>query len=178
SRSPMPRRGSAASTSCSSTRRRCGSSATIPWRPRRARSPRDAARSSSRWALGARPTSPGDRSAPRCSRRREARFATATRRASGVVGLGGAGAAGRGGGGAGGGGRAEGGGAPEKPLLTAPTQAEVLSYWSRAGFFAEAAALFEIHGRVPKIKAQDESDVFLPLTPVRAAEHVDPVVSQ
>ena len=66
----------------------------------------------------------------------------------------------------------------DKPLLTAPTQAEVASYWARAGFFREAAELFEIHGRVPRVKPADESDVLLPVTPVRGAEDVHAVVSK
>src|SRR5206468_3747470 len=65
----------------------------------------------------------------------------------------------------------------EKPLLTAPTHADVLRYWARAGFFREAAELFEIHGRVPRVKG-DESAVLLPVTPVRAAEDVHAVVSR
>ena len=65
----------------------------------------------------------------------------------------------------------------ERPLLTAPTQTEVLTYWTRAGFFREAAELFEIHGKLPRVKAADESDVLLPVTPVRAAEDVHAVVS-
>ncbi|HEX4599817.1 MAG TPA: ATP-binding protein [Gemmatimonadales bacterium] len=69
-------------------------------------------------------------------------------------------------------------GAADKPLLTAPTHGEVLSYWARAGFFREAAELFEIHGRVPKPKAEDESDVLVPVTAVRAAEDVHAVVSK
>jgi hypothetical protein len=44
-------------------------------------------------------------------------------------------------------GQAAGGG--EKPLLTVPTSADVAGYWARAGFFREAAELFEIHGKVP-----------------------------
>jgi anti-sigma regulatory factor (Ser/Thr protein kinase) len=70
------------------------------------------------------------------------------------------------------------GGGAEKPLLTAPTNAEVLSYWTRAGFFREAAELFEIHGKVPRGKAQQESDMLLPVTAVRAAEDVHAVVSR
>ncbi|HYS20811.1 MAG TPA: ATP-binding protein [Gemmatimonadales bacterium] len=65
----------------------------------------------------------------------------------------------------------------ERPLLTAPTNPEVLSYWGRAGFFREAADLFEIHGRVPRLKSPTDSDVLLPVTPVRAAEDVHQVVS-
>ncbi|MGH7569523.1 MAG: ATP-binding protein [Gemmatimonadales bacterium] len=68
----------------------------------------------------------------------------------------------------------------EKSLLTAPTNAEVASYWARIGFFREATELFEIHGRYPKARggAPPESDVLLPVTPVRAAEDVHGVVSR
>jgi hypothetical protein len=69
-------------------------------------------------------------------------------------------------------------GTADKPLLTAPSHAEVLSYWVRAGFFREAGELFEIHGRVPKPKAEEESDVLVPVTAVRAAEDVHAVVSK
>ncbi len=74
-------------------------------------------------------------------------------------------------------GQAARGGGGERPLLTAPTHGDVLSYWSRAGFFREAAALFEIHGKVPKVKPVEESDVLLPVTAVRAVEDVHAVVS-
>jgi anti-sigma regulatory factor (Ser/Thr protein kinase) len=91
----------------------------------------------------------------------------------GLVGLLAAGAAARrrAGGGEGGGGGAE------RPLLTVPASAEVVSYWARAGFFREAADLFEVHGKVPKTKPATESEVLLPVTPVRAAEDVHVVVS-
>ena len=72
----------------------------------------------------------------------------------------------------------QGSGSAEPPLLTAPTHAEVASYWARAGFFREAAELFEIHGRVPRGKPREESDVLLPVTPVHAAEDVHEVVSK
>src|SRR3989441_12709335 len=65
----------------------------------------------------------------------------------------------------------------ERPLLTAPANPDVVSYWARAGFFREAADLFEIHGKVPKTRPAVESDVLLPLMPVRAAEDVHAVVS-
>src|SRR5690349_4741709 len=65
----------------------------------------------------------------------------------------------------------------ERPLLTVPTNSEVLSYWTRAGFFKAAESLFEIHGRVPRGKAVEDSDVLLPVTAVRAAEDVHEVVS-
>src|SRR5439155_22390207 len=68
-------------------------------------------------------------------------------------------------------------GSAEPPLLTAPTHTEVLTYWTRAGFFREAAELFEIHGKLPRVKPAEQSDVLLPVTPVRAAEDVHAVVS-
>jgi anti-sigma regulatory factor (Ser/Thr protein kinase) len=64
----------------------------------------------------------------------------------------------------------------ERPLLTAPTAPEVLSYWTRAGFVAAAQDLFEIHGRIPRGKPAVDSDVLLPATAVRAAEDVHEVV--
>jgi anti-sigma regulatory factor (Ser/Thr protein kinase) len=75
-------------------------------------------------------------------------------------------------------GQAAGHGKSERPLLTAPANGDVLRYWARIGFFREAALLFEIHGRYPKTKAEPESDVLLPVTPVRAAEDVHEVVSR
>src|SRR6266540_3490517 len=65
----------------------------------------------------------------------------------------------------------------ERPLLTAPANPDVVSYWARAGFFREAGDLFEVHGKVPKAKVATESEVLLPVTPVRAAEDVHAVVS-
>ncbi|HEY6785532.1 MAG TPA: ATP-binding protein [Gemmatimonadales bacterium] len=65
----------------------------------------------------------------------------------------------------------------ERPLLTIPANPRVLSYWTRAGFFQQAATLFEIHGKVPKLKTSEESDLLLPVTAVRAAEDVHQVVS-
>jgi hypothetical protein len=65
----------------------------------------------------------------------------------------------------------------ERPLLTAPANPDVVSYWARAGFFREAGDLFEVHGKVPRTKPAVESEVLLPVTPVRAAEDVHAVVS-
>jgi len=53
----------------------------------------------------------------------------------------------------------------------------VATYWARAGFFRAAGDLFEIHGKLPRIKPASESDVLLPVTVVRAAEDVHEVVS-
>ncbi len=65
----------------------------------------------------------------------------------------------------------------ERALLTAPANPDVVSYWARAGFFREAGDLFEVHGKVPRTKPATESEVLLPVTPVRAAEDVHAVVS-
>jgi hypothetical protein len=61
--------------------------------------------------------------------------------------------------------------------LTAPANPDVVSYWARAGFFREAGDLFEVHGKVPRTRPAVESEVLLPVTPVRAAEDVHAVVS-
>ena len=61
-----------------------------------------------------------------------------------------------------------------KPLFTAPEDANVASYWAKAGFFAQAAELFEIHGKVPKRKAEEESHMLLPVTAIRALERFNP----
>ncbi len=64
------------------------------------------------------------------------------------------------------------------PVFTAPTAEEVKRYWAKTGFFAAAAEFFEIHGRVPRIKPDERSDVLLDVTPVRASEDVHTVVGK
>jgi anti-sigma regulatory factor (Ser/Thr protein kinase) len=64
----------------------------------------------------------------------------------------------------------------ERPLFTVPAQDDVARYWARTGFFREAAELFELHGKVPRVKIEDQSDVLLGVTPVRASEDVHQVV--
>lgn len=64
-----------------------------------------------------------------------------------------------------------------KPLLTVPAY-ETAHYWARAGFFAHAADLFEIHGTVPKVKPNPERNVLLEVTPVTVADDVHAVVSR
>jgi anti-sigma regulatory factor (Ser/Thr protein kinase) len=65
-----------------------------------------------------------------------------------------------------------------KPLLTAPADREVSHYWARAGFFAHAADLFEIHGSVPRVKPNPERNVLLEITPVTVADDVHTVVGR
>lgn len=65
-----------------------------------------------------------------------------------------------------------------KSLLTAPAEREVAHYWARAGFFAHAADLFEIHGAVPRVRPNPERSVLLEVTPVTGADDVHAVVGR
>jgi anti-sigma regulatory factor (Ser/Thr protein kinase) len=65
-----------------------------------------------------------------------------------------------------------------KPQLTAPADKEVTHYWTRAGFFAHAAELFEVHGTVPRVRANPERNVLLEVTPVTVADDVHTVVGK
>jgi len=64
------------------------------------------------------------------------------------------------------------------PAFAVPEADEVRRYWVRAGFFGPAAELFEIHGKVPKVKVEEMSDVLLGVTAVRAMEDVHGVVGR
>jgi anti-sigma regulatory factor (Ser/Thr protein kinase) len=66
----------------------------------------------------------------------------------------------------------------DKPLFTVPKSEDVRRYWAKAGFFRYAGELCEIHGRVPKMAPEEQSDVLLDVTPVRAAEDVHHVVGK
>jgi len=62
-----------------------------------------------------------------------------------------------------------------RPILTVPADREVAHFCARTGFVREAEALFEIHGKVPRVKA-GETTVLLEVTPIRGAEDVHTVV--
>jgi anti-sigma regulatory factor (Ser/Thr protein kinase) len=64
------------------------------------------------------------------------------------------------------------------PAFTVPQADEVRRYWARTGFFRYAAELFDLHGRIPRIKPDEQSDVLLDVTPVRASEDVHAVVGK
>ncbi len=66
----------------------------------------------------------------------------------------------------------------EKPLFTVPASDEVRRYWAKTGFFRHAADLFEIHGKVPRVPASEDSDHLLDITPVGASEDVHQVVGR
>jgi anti-sigma regulatory factor (Ser/Thr protein kinase) len=65
-----------------------------------------------------------------------------------------------------------------RPAFAVPAQEDVRRYWVRAGFFGHAAELFEVHGKVPRTKVEEHSDVLLDVTPVRAMEDVHGVVGK
>ncbi len=65
-----------------------------------------------------------------------------------------------------------------RPLLTVPSDKDVVTYWARTGFFGQAEELFEIHGAVPKVRQPPESTVLLEVTPVRVAGDVHKVVDR
>jgi len=64
----------------------------------------------------------------------------------------------------------------EAPQLTVPEADHVRDYWAKTGFFKYAAEYFELHGKVPRRRPDAESDVLLPVTPIRASEDVHQVV--
>ncbi len=66
----------------------------------------------------------------------------------------------------------------QKPLFTVPGNEDVRRYWARVGFFRYAVELCEIHGKVPRVQPDEQSDVLLDVTPVRAAEDVHHVVGK
>lgn len=64
-----------------------------------------------------------------------------------------------------------------RPQLALPEDDTVRSYWAKTGFFAHAEGLFELHGKVPRRKADTESDILLPVTQIGGAEDVHAVVA-
>lgn len=65
-----------------------------------------------------------------------------------------------------------------KPAFTVPLAEDVRRYWTRTGFFHQAADLFEIHGKLPRVKVEEQSDVLLDVTAVRGSEDVHAVVGK
>ncbi|MDH5642906.1 MAG: ATP-binding protein [Gemmatimonadota bacterium] len=65
-----------------------------------------------------------------------------------------------------------------QPLFTVPNDKDVAGYWARAGFFEHAVEFFELHGKVPHVRAHGTSDVLLPVTPIRGADDVHGVVDK
>ncbi|MFQ6045377.1 MAG: ATP-binding protein [Gemmatimonadales bacterium] len=67
-------------------------------------------------------------------------------------------------------------GGAEIPLLAIPQDRDVAHYWARAGFFDQAQAWFEIHGKVPRVVPTGTSDVLLEITAIRGTDDVHGVV--
>lgn len=64
----------------------------------------------------------------------------------------------------------------ERPGLAVPEAEETASYWARASFFKHAESLYEISGRIPRVRANSERSVLLEVTPVTGTEDVHSVV--
>lgn len=64
------------------------------------------------------------------------------------------------------------------PRLALPAADGVATYWAKAGFLQHADALFELHGKVPRRRADEQSDLLLPVTAVREAKDVHEVVGR
>lgn len=68
-------------------------------------------------------------------------------------------------------------GAP-RPELTLPTTDGVASYWAKVGVLRHAEELFQIHGKVPKRRVTETSDIVVPLTIIRNAADVMEIVGR
>ena len=66
-------------------------------------------------------------------------------------------------------------GAP-KPELAFPATELVASYWAKVGVLRHAEELFQLHGKVPRRRATETSDIVVPLTIIRNAADVMEVV--
>lgn len=62
-----------------------------------------------------------------------------------------------------------------RPRLTLPVP-EIASYWAKVGFLAHAETVFELHGKVPRRRADEHNEMLLPITPIRDARDVHEVV--
>lgn len=63
------------------------------------------------------------------------------------------------------------------PLFTAPQSEDVRRYWARAGFFAAAEGLLEVHGKVPRA-ATGPSDTLLAVSLIAAMDDVHKAVDE
>ena len=63
-----------------------------------------------------------------------------------------------------------------RPVLQLPESPDVVSYLGRMGFFAEAEALYEIHGPARPRRGAGASNVLLEITPIRSHEDVHTVI--
>jgi anti-sigma regulatory factor (Ser/Thr protein kinase) len=64
----------------------------------------------------------------------------------------------------------------ERPHFAVPDAEPVRTYWAKAGFLKYAAEYFDLHGKVPRKAPDEQSDVLLPVMPVRGTDDVHTVV--
>lgn len=65
-----------------------------------------------------------------------------------------------------------------RPALAVPEAEDTARYWARTAFFEHAAALFELHGQVPRARPAGESQVLLELTSIAQSGDVHGVVDR
>ncbi len=65
-----------------------------------------------------------------------------------------------------------------KPQFTIPDSPDARRYWTRVGLLDHLADLVELIGKPPRVKVEEQSDVLLGVTPVRASEDVHAVVGK
>jgi len=65
-----------------------------------------------------------------------------------------------------------------KPRLTLPANDHVTSYWAKAGLLEHAAEYYELHGKVPRRRADEQSDVLVPVTSIREPLDVHSVIAR
>jgi anti-sigma regulatory factor (Ser/Thr protein kinase) len=66
----------------------------------------------------------------------------------------------------------------QRPALAIPELEKTASYWSRANFFRYAEDLYEISGRVPRARSNEDLSVLLEVTPITKTEDVHQVVDR
>lgn len=64
-----------------------------------------------------------------------------------------------------------------KPRLTLPAP-DVASYWGKAGFLVHADQLFELHGKAPRRRADEHSEMLLPVTAIRDMDDVHATIGR
>jgi anti-sigma regulatory factor (Ser/Thr protein kinase) len=64
------------------------------------------------------------------------------------------------------------------PRFAVPEHDDTRYYWARAGFFHYAVEYFELVGKIPKRGSDEQSDVLVPVTAIKAAEDVHTVVGR
>jgi anti-sigma regulatory factor (Ser/Thr protein kinase) len=67
----------------------------------------------------------------------------------------------------------------ERAAFAGPEAEDTASYWARAGFYQHAADVYELHGKVPRVRdVQSESNVLLEITDVTRSDDVHQVVER